>query len=365
MKKRGLSDVITMAMIILIGIALVALMWQFIYPLIVEKSEETKIKTDLIQEDLRIRDVQFGDEVTVLILRGRTVGKFDSTEFENEIDVISATDVSGSMRCDKRDPNIKCTDSSDKCAACGGTWMSPIENAKAANKEFIDVVLGFDNTRVGLVTYSEEAKREYGISTDGDALKETVDGYVLGSQTCICCGINEAINQFNDESSAEKQKSLLLMSDGSPTAACEEGGNPEQDARDAACTAIEDRGITIYTVGIGDVDKDFMIDLATDCEGDGQYYDVSNIDDLESIYETIANQIGEFTPKFNIKLKIVFYNDEISEVHTIEDPPKEPYETKFYTFDTDISGINRVEIYPFVEVSGREITGQLLDYWPK
>jgi cysteine-rich repeat protein len=152
------------------------------------------------------------DEFVVLndsFLRSKFGGDYDSLEektlplrigFENVtifgitklIDVFSVTDLSGSM---------------------SGSKMT---NAKSANYDLVEFILNTTGNRVGLVGYETVARDNdfHELSTNEatmDNLINTVwdaDGY-----TCICCGIEKAVNNFFPNSSVVVGEGLEVYYD--------------------------------------------------------------------------------------------------------------------------------------------------------
>ncbi len=91
-------------------------------------------------------------------------------------DVISVTDLSGSMDGDK------------------------IANAKAANRALIDAILNISGNRVGLAGYDTLAKKSdyHTLSNNTASLKNVVDNiWDANGWTCICCGILKAISCYD------------------------------------------------------------------------------------------------------------------------------------------------------------------------
>jgi cysteine-rich repeat protein len=89
------------------------------------------------------------------------------------VDAFSVNDVSGSM---------------------AGTKLN---NAKNATKQFIDLILNYSQNKVGLVAYNNVIYDYFGLSNNNLTLKNRVDTWSAGGNTCICCGINNASNSFN------------------------------------------------------------------------------------------------------------------------------------------------------------------------
>jgi len=253
-----------------------------------------------------------------------------------DIDVFSATDISGSMiadcigessaccnnfNCEKSQSLCEscggsfhtfmgftwcsgesssccaafiCTDNETSCNTCGGTFEDKIQDAKDANKLFIDMILNDTDNRVGLTAYSTSAldSNYHPLSDNNVSLKAEVDSWVEGGSTCICCGINKAVAGIVANSSSEKFQSIVMMSDGEANVLCAQQGtgNAKNDAIQAACDAYNSYGIKVYTIGFGS-DADVATLTAMASCADGSYY--SAVDDLAEIYEKIAEELIE------------------------------------------------------------------------
>lgn len=198
----------------------------------------------------------------------------------NASDTFSVTDLSGSM---------------EECALnCStGDPIKIIDLAIEANKAFTDIFLAIEENREGLVGYETSAKDEdyHALTKDSDSLKAEVDTWKPGGGTCICCGINRATQGLIAESSSSSFQSMVVMSDGKANVKCSEQGtgNAALDAIQAACTAYNDYGIHVYSVGFGKgVDEETLQSIAS-CGGGSYYY--SDIEDLVATYQEIAVEV--------------------------------------------------------------------------
>ncbi|NPE26910.1 VWA domain-containing protein [Methanococcoides sp. SA1] len=217
-----------------------------------------------------------------------------------DIDVFSATDISGSMAasCSGASPWYCCwfNDCSTQagCDSCSGTLENKIQDAKDANELFIEMILNNTGNQVGLTAYSSSASdtNYHALSDDETSLKSEVNSWDEGGNTCICCGINKAVAGILADSDPSKFQSIVMMSDGEANVECAEQGTGTAagDAIQAACDAYNDHDIKIYTIGLGaDVNVQTLTQMAS-C-ADGSFY--SAIDDLADIYEKIAEELIE------------------------------------------------------------------------
>ena len=113
---------------------------------------------------------------------------FVTNQTLNEVDVVSITDLSGSMACTVP----ACSGSQFFCGICGGTWQGPINDAKTANADLTNLILNFSGNRVGAVGYEEGAKGSdfHELTTDNESLIDLYENeWDADGATCICCGI--------------------------------------------------------------------------------------------------------------------------------------------------------------------------------
>ncbi|MBT4136197.1 VWA domain-containing protein [archaeon] len=249
---------------------------------------------------------------TTIPLRLGLEGANYTVSGEKDADVFSVTDISGSMggACSGYSPWYCCWWGAD-CGTqsgcedtCGGTYDGgPLEDAKEANKVFINAILNNSNNRVGLVAYQTDAYADdfHELSNDNESLIDEVEEWESGGGTCICCGINEAVEDLVDNSDPSKFRSIVVMSDGEATRECNEQGNTPDlngngqaddagdDAIQAACDAYNDHDMRIYAVGFGGgADEDTLEGIAN-C-GNGTYH-YGDVDSLIDIYKLIAEEI--------------------------------------------------------------------------
>ncbi|MBT4166069.1 VWA domain-containing protein [archaeon] len=269
-------------------------------------------------ENLEGFDYDFLSQKTIPLRLGLESASYVSDG--RDADVFSVTDLSGSMdddlSCSGGDSECcercflwfcwdSCEGDMDLCESCGGTLSGKIISAIEANNLFIDAVLNNSNNLVGLSSYAGDvlSGHSHNLSNDDVSLKNKVSGWEAGGSTCICCGINDAVQNLLDDSSEDKFRSMVVMSDGEANVECDEQGWTEDlnlngdtddagdDAIQAACDAYENYGITVYSIGFGSgVDEDTLEGIAS-C-GNGTY-NYSSTTQLEEVYQQIAEEIIE------------------------------------------------------------------------
>ncbi len=400
MHKRGVSRIVVILLFIIFALAAVIIIWNFVRIFIEREGEIGKIKTQLLTERIDIISVQFNPNdpslINISIRKNKEKLILNSTEtikiLSSSIDTISAVDVSGSMRACHGITSSCCTgtlrgtfDSPNRCDdlakdkendcinICGGQWEDKLLGAQNANKELVNSLINPENNnRVGFVTYSRRVVSATSIDLTNDeiALENIIDLWDISSQTCICCGINDAKTRFEQQSRADRPKVMIVMSDGQPTRRCPEQNtrNAAQDAIKAACDANATlQNLIIYSVGFGSDVEESTLQQIAQC-GNGQYF-FADIGTITDTYKNIAQEIKKtsFTSiqTFNY-IKVVFYNETSSHEEIITNIPENIFETKKYNFNLlgKIDNVERIEIFPvIVTKSGKEIIGQSLDIW--
>lgn len=162
--------------------------------------------------------------VIVALARPRNTQKSNYTDSTNGIDIVIATDVSGSMLATDFKPNR-------------------LEAIKQVAQTFIQKRV---NDRIGLVVYAGESYTRVPVTSDKNMLLNSLkevqyNGMVLQDGTAIGIGLGTAINRLKD--SKTKSKIIILLTDGVNNL----GSLDPISAAEIAKTY----GIKVYTVGVG------------------------------------------------------------------------------------------------------------------
>ena len=160
-----------------------------------------------------------------------------------------------------------------------GPQCKKLDVAKNVDKIFVDTVLNTPGDKVGLVAYSAQPAIRwwYGLSNDSVSLKSQIDSYTSNGYTCISCGVDNATNTLLAQSSFDRFRGMLVMSDGQAntlingstylhTTQCptDEGYNSLAggEATNKSCIA-RNSNITTFGVAFGnDADKEQMRRIA-------------------------------------------------------------------------------------------------------
>ncbi len=120
-------------------------------------------------------------------------------------------------------------------------------------------------------------------SSSRSRIRSDVQGITLGGDTCISCGIEDAMIQL-DRTSGRINR-MIVLSDGDATA----GVRDIPGFRSMAQRA-RDRGTSITTIGV-DVDYNEKIMTAIAADSNGRHYFVENDASLERAFETEAQTL--------------------------------------------------------------------------
>jgi hypothetical protein len=194
--------------------------------------------------------------------------------------------------------------------------------AKQAAKDFVDL-LDSSKDRVGLVSYSDSANLNQGLTSNFAAVKSAIDGVVSTSgYTNIGAAINTANQELTTNGRSQVVLVEILLTDGLPNRPY---GGTSANFNEASAEyargfaqAAHDAGITLYTIGLGSsndpatgISQYFLDDKPASGHtynsgdpaghpydhdglafiGNGHYYHASTPGALNSIFEDISEEI--------------------------------------------------------------------------
>ena len=220
--------------------------------------------------------------IIIALARPRNTQKSSFTDNTSGIDIVIATDVSGSMLATDFKPNR-------------------LEAIKEVAYNFIQKRV---NDRIGLVVYAGESYTRTPVTSDKtmllNSLKEVqYNGMVLQDGPAIGIGLGTAINRLKD--SKTKSKIIILLTDGV--------NNLGSLDPISAAEIAKAYNIKVYTVGVGtngmanfpvakdangnivfqpqkvEIDEKLMQEIATITNG--KYFRATNNKKLEAIYDEI------------------------------------------------------------------------------
>ncbi|MGN0638340.1 MAG: VWA domain-containing protein [Huintestinicola sp.] len=122
------------------------------------------------------------------------------------------------------------------------------------------------------------------ISNDSDAVKKQISDirnkHQVFSGTEIAGAIKSAVAEFGSVRPSDKNY-IILLTDGMPS-------NYDAAAEKQAVELAKSSGITVFTIGLGKkIDTEYLFNIAEDTNG--QFFQASNADALENIYDKIQS----------------------------------------------------------------------------
>jgi Ca-activated chloride channel family protein len=215
--------------------------------------------------------------LVIAIARPQSTSSYEKVNTEG-IDIVLATDISGSMLAEDFHPNR-------------------IEAAKAVAKEFVK---NRPDDRIGLVVFAGESFTQCPVTIDHDVLDRLIDQLKSGmvdDGTAIGLGLATAVSRLKD--SKAKSRVILLLTDGVNN----QGFIDPLTAAGIAHTY----GIRVYTIGIGtkgtapypvqtpmgiryqnmpvEIDEEVLKKIAS--ETGGKYFRATSNEKLHEIYREI------------------------------------------------------------------------------
>ncbi len=167
---------------------------------------------DLYDVNLTMLEYDGLSESTNLLRLG-TEGISYLANVTGNADVVLITDLSGSMS--------RCLDgSSGGCTGVEGENPQRLELVKDLDKEFVNRILNSSGNRIGLVSYSGNARRDHDLSDDAVSLETQINLYTASGPTGTCTAIREARILLEEQSNNTRQGFIVVMTDGIPNQQC-------------------------------------------------------------------------------------------------------------------------------------------------
>lgn len=176
-----------------------------------------------------------------------------------------------------------------------GSMADALPELKLAAIQFVNVIRGaspdpndptlIQNTRIGIVSFSDNATVDLGLSNSVPALVSAINGLVSGGFTNHADAFNTGVTTLNTGSNT--QKVLVLFTDGASTRPLP---NPTQDATAAA--AIARNTAAIYAIGlrgngVPDLDTDALESWVTP-PANTHLAIADNAQELQEIFDNLA-----------------------------------------------------------------------------
>ncbi|MEK6837653.1 MAG: vWA domain-containing protein, partial [Nanoarchaeota archaeon] len=211
--------------------------------------------------------------------------------------------------------------------------------------------------------------RQYNISSNQSQMINAISSTQGYWGTCICCGINRAVDMIQSQNN-NKKKFIVLMTDGAATIECSQQPNSTATA-DAVQSAWDacNKNITVFTIGFGN-DADSAAMQRMNCSG-GKYYNATDASALQQAYSEIAGEInklgfaGQTVNVTGALARSIVHPGSFIEFNY--SAPASPFNKLPLGFETDRFGNNissgTLTVYPNTSVSEAKVTSYSEAKW--
>lgn len=207
------------------------------------------------------------------------------------------------------------------CDVSGSMGGKPIEDLKNAVVSFVDTSSDIEN--LALVPFSGDVLNVYDFGTSNSKIREAAEGFASGGGTNMYGAIISSLDLFEYEEG--ELNSILLLSDGA-----DGGSHSTEDIYENIGLPGKDKGVILYSLGLGEVNADYMNTLAASTGGSFVY--VSDSSTLDSFYEHLRNQIlNQYIITF--KAEDTLSVDRELKIYATEDPVSQDIE--YYSLNSD------------------------------
>ena len=155
----------------------------------------------------------------------------------------------------------------------GSMSGAPIQDAREALDQFLNDLTG--SAELSLVQFESSAQTLVELTTSVNTVKTAVNGLSGGGGTNISAGIAEGTAALSEANGA---RTMIVMTDG------------QSDVDMGIVQSAVDQGITIFTIGFGDVNDELLQSIA-DLSG-GQYLRADSSTELMNVYSSLQGLIG-------------------------------------------------------------------------
>ena len=218
-----------------------------------------------------VRDLA-GDLIT-----GLTKDHFVLTE-QSELEEQAVEQVISVSTVEEVMDNVALVLTIDRSGSMSGT---PMANAKEAAKTLVDTLKVDD--RCAVVSFATDVRLDHGFvgADEGGkiSLKNAIDGLSATGWTALYRAIYESVEHLSGEVGIP---AVIVLTDG------KNENQPPYDP-DAAIALAHDKGVPVYTIGLGNVDEGVLRRIAD--ETGGSYHYTPNSEELKDIYLEIAASI--------------------------------------------------------------------------
>ena len=154
----------------------------------------------------------------------------------------------------------------------------PIHALKEAANTFVDVI--GENAPIALLAFDSEVQIIQEFTTNKDALRTSINALIAGGQTALYQAGYDAVEMATR--APTPRRAVIILSDG------HEYGGASVAEREDARIAAKNRGVPVYTIGLGydQFDRSYLQDLAA--AGYGIFSESPSPDELKARYSEFA-----------------------------------------------------------------------------
>ena len=155
----------------------------------------------------------------------------------------------------------------------------PLKEAKKACNALVNEIIDFSVHRLGIVAFETQSKLVCPLGNDRQSMNANIESIIANGGTYMVKAFREGEKTLDSSTNA---KVIIMVSDGEPLDA-------EADVLRKANSLRKDN-VRIIAIGVGNgVNKVFLKQLV----GDGLYYTINNMNELEGIFRTAIPAIME------------------------------------------------------------------------
>lgn len=156
------------------------------------------------------------------------------------------------------------------------TYVSPMDHAKKAIKTF---TAGFDHKdQISITGFGSNVDQPLALTNDHAKIDAMVDAMQPAGKTALYDGMMTGLDQI---SKSYGIRALVVLTDG-------QDNRSHASWNEVAARAVKEE-IPIYIIGLGEVCKETLQQLAAETKG--QFFYTTSANSLESIYSTISQRV--------------------------------------------------------------------------
>lgn len=152
-------------------------------------------------------------------------------------DIVLVLDTSASMLSGLNDTfNFGNGQSTGKDRTCDDPKIfdgdtSRLSAMKCVTKLFVDKILDTPGNRISVINFHDRSTdlMRFNLTSNKTAVLNRIDSLSIGGGTCVCCGLNNAYEEFTNNSDFNRRKITIIFTDGSTSSTCQPAAaNPSE-----------------------------------------------------------------------------------------------------------------------------------------